>query len=158
MTSSTDSSGDSLLICTSSHSRCSTVCFAILSFPESWRNTSLDCVTAVVCDFLSSFVSGESSFPLALDLKGAFNAVLSAELFTQLRDLRLPGKLINFISFLTARRNLFFSSTDSNPRVSRVGVPQGGVLSPILFNLHLRLLTEFLPPDVHAAMYADEGG
>ena len=37
-----------------------------------------------------------------------------------------------------------------------MGVPQGGVLSPILFNFHLRLLNEHLPPDVRAAMYADD--
>ena len=68
----------------------------------------------------------------------------------------LPGRLINFTSFFTAKRNLFFSSTDSSPRVCGMGVPQGGVLSPILFNLRLRLLNGFLPSDVRAAMYAGD--
>ena len=113
-------------------------------------------MAAVVCDFLFSFGSGESSYALALELKGAFNAVLSAELFRHLRDLRLPGRLINFISFLTAERNLFFSPRDSSPRVYSMGVSQGGVLSPISFNLHLRLLNKFLPTDVPAAMYTDD--
>ena len=36
------------------------------------------------------------------------------------------------------------------------GVPQGGVLLPILFNLHLRLLNRFVPTVVRAAMYADD--
>ena len=64
--------------------------------------------------------------------------------------------MINFVSFLTAKRNLFFSASDGSPSVCGVGVPQGGILSPILFNLHLRLLNEHLPPDVRAAMYADD--
>ena len=85
--------------------------------------SSLDCVTAVVCDFLSGFGSGESSYALALDLKGAFNAVLPAEFFRQPCDLRLPGRLLNFISFLTAKRHLFFYSTDPSPKVCCVGVP-----------------------------------
>ena len=102
---------------------------------------------------LSGFGSGESSYALALDLKGAFNA---AELDRQLCDLCLPGRLLNFISFLTANRYLSFSSTDPSPRVCGVGVPQGSVLSPILFNLHLRLLNRFLLTDVRAAMYADD--
>ena len=93
---------------------------------------------------------------MALDLNGAFNAALPGEFFKQLRDLGLPGRLINFVSFLTAKRNLFFSAIDGSPRVCGVGVPQGGVLSPILFNLHLRRLNEHLPPDVRAAMYADD--
>ena len=118
--------------------------------------SSLDCVAAVVCDFLADFGAGQSSFALALDLKGAFNAVLPGELFKQLRVLGLPGRLINFISFLTAKCNLFFSASDTSPRVFGVGVPQGGVLSPILFNLHLRLLNKYLPSDVRAAMYADD--
>ena len=98
-------------------------------------------------------------YALALELKGAFNAVLPAGLFRQLRDLRLPCRIIIFMSFFTAKHNLFhlfFSPTDSSPRVCGVGVPQGGVWSPILFNLHLRLLNKFLPTDVRAAMYADD--
>ena len=61
--------------------------------------SSLDCVAAVVFDFLSGFGSGESSYALALDLRGAFNAVLPAELFRQLCDLRLPGRLLNSSHF-----------------------------------------------------------
>ena len=68
----------------------------------------------------------------------------------------LPSRLINFISFLTAKRNLFFSAADTSPRVCGVGVPQGGVLSSILFNLHPRLLNGYLLSDVRAAMYADD--
>ena len=118
--------------------------------------SSLDCVAAVVCDILSGLGSGESSYALALDLKRACNAVLPAELFRQLCDLRLPGRLLNFISFLTAKRHLFFSPSDPSSRACDVGVPQGGVLSPILLNLHLRLLNRFLPAGVRAAMYADD--
>ena len=117
---------------------------------------SLDSVAAVVCDFLSGFGSGESSYALALDLKGAFNPVIPAELFRQLCDLRLPGRLLNFISFLTAKRDLFFSSTDPSQRVCGVDVPQGCVLSPILSNLHLRLLNRFLPTEVRTAIYVDD--
>ena len=64
-------------------------------------------MAVVVCDLLLAFGSGESTFALALDLKGAFNAVLPAKLFQQLCDLRLSGRLINFASFLTARSNSF---------------------------------------------------
>ena len=86
----------------------------------------------------------------------ASDSLHPAELFRQLRYLRLLVRLIIFTSFLTAKRNLFISSTDSSPRVCGVGVPQGDILSPILFNLYLRLLNGFLPPDVRVAMYADD--
>ena len=60
------------------------------------------------------------------------------------------------MNFLTTRRTLYFSSADDAPRVCGVGVPQEGVLSPLLFNLHLRRLNDVLPADVRASMYADD--
>ena len=91
----------------------------------------------------------------SVDETDLMNAPFPAEI-RELCDLRLPGRLLNFFSFLTAKRHLFFSSSDRSPRVRGVGVPQGGVLSPILFNLHQRLLNRFLPAGVRAAMYADD--
>ena len=93
---------------------------------------------------------------LALDLKGAFNAVFPGVLVRQLIELGVPGRIVNFVNFLTTKRTLYFSSADDSPRVCGVGVPQGGVLSPLLFNLHLGRLNDVLPADARASMYADD--
>ena len=72
------------------------------------------------------------------------------------RALGVPGRIVNFVNFLTTKRVLYFSAADNSPRVCGEGVPQGGVLSPLLFNLHLRGINEILPVDVRASMYADD--
>ena len=74
----------------------------------------------------------------------------------QLSELDVPGRIVNFVNFLTTRRMLHFSHGDTSPRLCGVGVPQGGVLSPILFSIHLRRVNEILPAEVRAAMYADD--
>ena len=74
----------------------------------------------------------------------------------RLAGLGMPGRIVNFVNFLTTKRILYFSAIDDSPRVCGVGAPQGGVLSPLLFNLHLRGINEILPVDVRALMYADD--
>ena len=61
----------------------------------------------------------------------------------------VPGRIVNFVNFLTTKRVLY-------PRICGVDVPQGGVLSPLLFNLHLGGINEILPVDVRTSMYADD--
>ena len=110
----------------------------------------------MVTDVLQGFGRAEGTLALALDLKGAFNAVLPGVLVKRLAGLRVPGRIVNFVNFLTTKRILYFSATDDSPRICGVGVPQGGVLSPLLFSLHLRGINGILPVDVKASMYADD--
>ena len=117
--------------------------------------SSMDCVGSVVADVLQGFGRAKSTLALALDLKGAFNAVLPGVVLRQLSELDVPGRIINFVNFLTTKRMLHFSHEDTSPRLCGVGVPQGGVLSPILFSIHLRRVNKILLAEVRAAMYAD---
>ena len=118
--------------------------------------SSMDFVASVVADVLQGFSHAEVTLALSLDLKGAFNAVLPGVLLRQFADLDAPGRIINFINFFTTRRMLHFFYSDTSPRLCGVVVLQGGVLSPILFNIHLRKLNEIFPVGVRAAMYADD--
>lgn len=60
------------------------------------------------------------------------------------------------MSFLVCRRNLIFTSDSSDPEISGVGIPQGSVVSPLLFSLVLRRLKNSLPAGVGISMYADD--
>ncbi|XP_033213704.1 uncharacterized protein LOC117170776 [Belonocnema kinseyi] len=116
----------------------------------------MDCVASVVSDITKGFGGGMGTLALALDLKGAFNAFLPGPLLDELRGLAGPTRLLNLVSFLVSKRYLFFSSDRSKPRPCGVSVPQGGILSPLLFNLALRRLGQHLPDGVSVAMYADD--
>ena len=93
---------------------------------------------------------------VSVDIKGAFNSVLPTILSEQLRRLGLSSGILNFISHMTSRRELSFSADGSGARTCGVGVLQGGVLSPILFNIYTSRLIDVLPLGVRYAMYADD--
>ena len=61
----------------------------------------MDCVASAVADVLQCFSRTESTLALALDLKRAFNAVLPGVLLHWLSELNAPGRIINFLNFLT---------------------------------------------------------
>ena len=118
--------------------------------------SALDAVAVVTTDISQAFGRGESVAAVSVDIKGAFNSVLPAVLSDQLRRLGLPSRILNFISYMTSKRELCFSADGSGARSCGVGVPQGGVLSPILYNIYTNRLIEVLPPGVRYTMYADD--
>lgn len=54
------------------------------------------------------------------------------------------------------RRNLFFLSNGCNLRACGVGVPESGVLFPLLFNLALKKIRQHLLAVVEVAMHAED--
>ena len=86
-------------------------------------HSSMDCVSCVVTDILQGFGRAEGTLALALDLKRAFNAVLPGVLIRQLIELGVPGKIVDFVNFLTKKRMLYFSHNDDTPGLCEVGVP-----------------------------------
>ena len=81
----------------------------------------MDCDSCVVTDVFQGFGRAEGILALALDLKGAFNAVLRGVLMWHLIGLGAPGRIVNFVSFLITKRVLYFSATDDAPRLCGVG-------------------------------------
>lgn len=90
-------------------------------------------VAVLVADINLAFGRSESLAALALDIKGAFNSIRPDRVLQKLGLLEAPAGLINFVGFFIIRRNLFFSLKSNISRVSGVGVPQWGALSPLLF-------------------------
>lgn len=98
------------------------------------------------------------SAALFLDVKGAYDNVLHESILDALATVGLGGRVFLWIaSYLSARS--FFVLTDDGPTTRRYtirGVPQGGALSPTLFNLALLGLAEYLPTTIKISIYADD--
>ena len=75
--------------------------------------SAVDAVAMVTTDILQGFGNRESTVAVSVDIKGAFNSVLPGILSGQLGRLGLPGRVHNFINFITARRELSFSADGS---------------------------------------------
>lgn len=93
---------------------------------------------------------------LAIDLQSAFDSVWHEGLIHKLITIGLPTYLVRLVqSYLNDR---YFSvkvgSSLSQRREITAGVPQGGVLSPLLFNIYIHDLP--CPADITIAQFADD--
>jgi ribonuclease HI len=100
------------------------------------------CLADLVSAINLSFSKKQMHFVLLADIKGAFDNVPHTALLEELHYAGFPPKIIKWLEdFFTDRSLLFFSSIGvSHTRPLRKGVPQGGVLSPILYILYVRSL------------------
>ncbi|CAH2041149.1 unnamed protein product, partial [Iphiclides podalirius] len=90
----------------------------------------------------------------SLDVAKAFDRVWHKALLSKLPSYGLPGKLCNWITSFLADRSIkvVVAGACSDPKFVNAGVPQGCVLSPTLFLLHINDMLQI--SSVHC--YADD--
>ena len=94
---------------------------------------------------------------VAIDLSKAFDTVNHETLLTDIYHLNLNSNIKRFLAAYLRGRQTYveFRNVRSKYRKVKQGVPQGGVLSPILFNLYMCQFP--LPPGkMKAITYADD--
>lgn len=92
------------------------------------------------------------------DFSKAFDKIQHGLLLEKLRQIGLDETLIAWIeSFLTNRSfRVKINSSLSSSRLAPCGVPQGSVLSPILFCIFSNEISELIPKAVSCSQYADD--
>ena len=94
---------------------------------------------------------------VALDMRAAFDTVNINTLLGTVLETNMPNPVKRWLCAYLRGRQTFteFRGEQSGYRKVRSGVPQGGVLSPALFNAYMARLPT--PPDpVHITSYADD--
>ena len=76
---------------------------------------------------------------VAIDLTKAFDTVCHIQLLTRLNQSSLPGSIVRWLAaYLHGRKvTTLFKNHLSKARTVHFGVPQGSVISPLLFNYYL---------------------
>jgi hypothetical protein len=89
-----------------------------------------------------------------LDIEKAFDTLWHPGLLYKLSKIEFSSNLIKLISSSLSERKFRFSMEGemSTPRDIKAGVPQGSVLSPILYNLYINDVTQ--TPGVNLALFA----
>jgi len=87
----------------------------------------------------------------------AFDTVNIHKLIAKLLDTNIPNRIIKFLSnYLKGRQSYtILQNTESKILKVKTGVPQGGVFSPVLFNIYMSDIPK-PPKDVQLEIYADD--
>lgn len=124
------------------------------------------CTADAIMDLSSSLEEARAHNHTAhiafVDIYHAFDALPHATVLNSLRRSGVLGRPLQYIqNFLSNRRlHVKLHGFTSSARLVTQGVPQGSVLSPLLFNVALAELPQYLPQpgllELHVAIYADD--
>ena len=91
-------------------------------------------------------------------LEKAYDTTWKHGILTDLFDLEFRGRLPTFIqNFLSDRHFQVKSGTDfSNSYLQENGVPQGSILSPMLFNLKINNIIKSVSNNANASLFVDD--
>ncbi|CAK9799787.1 Putative 115 kDa protein in type-1 retrotransposable element R1DM [Anthophora quadrimaculata] len=113
-----------------------------------------DNIGSIIIEANNSLMRSECTVAAFLDVSSNvhFNTLIEI-----LANLGLAGNILNFISNLIYRRKAIIASDspDITTRDLYKGVPQGGVLSSLLFNLYTKNILPHLPPHTKLMQFAD---
>lgn len=109
-------------------------------------------------DIFLSFSKSESVVGAFLDIQSAYDNVNLIKLKEKMSDLKLPLKFIDFIFNLYTGRTISLHIPGFEDKIRKVwkGIPQGSVLSPLLYDIYTFDLHLNVDPSCSILQYADD--
>ena len=111
-----------------------------------------------IADGLQSKKPGKRTLLTLIDFSHAFDGVWHEGIYSKLIDLGTPKCYVKWVrAFLSDRRgHVNYEQIDSKSRSFKAGVPQGSVISPLLFIIFINDIVDKLPSNVEASLFADD--
>ena len=117
----------------------------------------VDNLSILTSEIQKGFFKKRPLSALFLDIKGAYDNVIPEILIDDLIELGLPACIIYFIKNLICERKVTFCTNFSLICKSIVkGLPQGSILSPLLYSIYTRKLENLLDNGTKILQFADD--
>ena len=122
------------------------------------NRSTLDQLIRLETIIRNAFLKGEHVTVVFFDIEKAFDTTWKAGILQDLHNMGLRGNLPNFIdNFLQHRQfQIKIGSALSDWHSQEEGVPQGSILSPILFEIKINSIIETVSPDTNSSLYVDD--
>jgi len=117
-----------------------------------------DCLSLINLEIYKSFLSRERLGALFLDIRAAYDNVIPSILLETIDNLKIPIGYKKFIGNILNLRHIeiYESGFLQGKRTLYRGLPQGSVLSPILFSLYIRDIIYVVPYNCKIIQFADD--
>ena len=119
--------------------------------------TALHKINDIITSGFNQKQPPQRTITAAIDMSKAFDTVNIHKLLHKLAQTTIPNTILKFISNYITGRQAYTQYTGTNSKYKKIktGVPQGGVLSPTLFNIYTADIP--LPPQhIEYIAYADD--
>lgn len=122
------------------------------------NHSARESICQLQLDIHNSLAANNRLLAVFFDISGAFNSVNIDVLCRELLSIGIPGKIVNWVQAFLRNREVFvkYNRHLYGPRLSSVGVCQGGILSPLIFILYIRRLNLILGSQVKNLQFADD--
>ena len=119
--------------------------------------TALHDINKHIADGLNRKQPVHRTVSVAIDLSRAFDTVDHTLLLKDILELNLNDRIKRFLCAYLRGRQTYVEFRDATSKYRKVkqGVPQGGVLSPLLFNLYMSKMPK-PPGNIKLVSYADD--
>jgi len=117
-----------------------------------------DCLALINLEINKTYLSKDKMGALFLDIKAAYDNVDPSILFNIVNSLKIPTGYKKFIKSLLEFReiDIYESGNFQGVRLLYKGLPQGSVLSLLLFNLYIKDVIQVIPYNCKLIQFADD--
>ncbi len=100
----------------------------------------------LICSIKKGFSNNEYTVAAMVDLHAAFDTIWRKGLIFRLHEMGIRGRLLLYInSFLSDRKSKLLVNSHESWVETCLGVPQGAIISPILFVCYISTMTANIP-------------